>query len=382
MRIAESVQKVVGALATIVSRVVDDDWLEVMIVTGDPSRGIVEGLRWARSDLESLLAGGESLGRLHATRHRSMPYVEVPGDVPETERYIDHHLGLLLAPLHAPDGELVGVLATEGPVDTIHPPAGTCELVEMYADQVRLALSALRHQDALTERLGELLRLDAYRRDLVASITHDLKTPLTAIALNTELLESDGRLAEAGSHPVAAIRRSADRLADLVDDLLAMARVEEGVDPVAEVDLVAMLRDACDHAGTDARHREIGFDLDTPDELLGKVDQSALARVFVNVVANAVKFSRPGGLVGLRLSRTEDGQAELRCTDEGVGIPPERLATLFDVPRRAADARTADVPGSGIGLAICQRIVTRMGGRISVESIPGEGSTFTVRIPC
>jgi signal transduction histidine kinase len=375
------VQKVVGALATIVSRVVDDDWLEVMTVTGDPSSGIVEGLRWARSDLERLLSGGESLGRLHATKHRSMPYVEVPGDVPETERYVAHHLGLLLAPLHAPDGELVGVLATEGPVDTTHPPAGTCELVELYADQVRLALSALRHQDALTERVGELLRLDAYRRDLVASITHDLKTPLTAIALNTELLESDGRLAEAGSRPVAAIRRSADRLADLVDDLLAMARVEEGVDPMAEVDLVAMLRDACDHAGTDARHRGIEFDLETPDELLGKVDPGALARVFGNVVANAVKFSLPGGRVGLRLSRTE-GEVELRCTDEGVGIPPERLATLFDVPRRVADARTADMPGSGIGLAICQRIVTRMGGRILVESIPGEGSTFTVRLPC
>ena len=373
-------QKVVGALATIVSRVVDDDWLEVLAVTGDPSRGIVEGLRWARSDLESLLSGGESLGRLHATRHRSMPYVEVPGDVPETERYIAHHLGLLIAPLHAPDGELVGVLATEGPVDTTHPPAGTCELVELYADQVRLVLSSMRHQDALTERLGELLRLDAYRRDLVASITHDLKTPLTAIALNTELLESDRRLAEAGSHPVAAIRRSADRLANLVDDLLAMARVEEGVDPVAEVDLVAMLRDACDHAGTEARHRGIVFDLETPDELLGKVDQNALSRVFVNVVANAVKFSRPGGRVGLRLSRTE-GMVELRCTDEGVGIPPERLATLFDVPRRAVDARTADVPGSGIGLAICQRILSRMGGHISVESTPGEGSTFTVQIP-
>ena len=373
-------RKVVGAVATIVSRVVDDDWLEVMTVTGDPSAGIVEGLRWARSDLESLLAGGETLGRLRATKHRSLSYLEVPGDVPETERYVAHHLGLLLAPLHAPDGELVGVLATEGPVDTTHPPAGTCELVELYADQVRLALSALRHQDALTERLRELLRLDAYRRDLVASITHDLKTPLTAIALNTELLESDGRLAEAGSHPVAAIRRSADRLADLVDDLLALARVEEGADPAAEVDLVAMVRDACDHVEPDARRREVGFDLDTPDELRAKVDQHALARVFVNVVSNAVKFSLPGGRVGLRLSRTEEG-IELRCEDDGVGIPPERLATLFDVPRRAVDVRTSDVPGSGIGLAICQRIVARMGGDISVDSTPGSGSTFTVRLP-
>ena len=374
-------RKVVGALATIVSRVVDDDWLEVITVSGEPSSGIVEGLRWARSDLESLLSGGERLGRLHATKHRSMSYLEVPGDVPETERYVAHHLGLLVAPLHAPDGELVGVLATEGPVDTLHPPAGTCELVELYADQVRLALSALRQQDALTERVQELLRIDAYRRDLVRSITHDLKTPLTAIALNTELLESDGRLAGAGSHPVEAIRRSTVRLADLVDDLLAMARVEEGADQVTEVDLVSMLRDACDHVEPEARRRDVTFDLDTPDELHAKVDQHAVARVFVNILANAVKFSLPGGRVGLSLSRTE-GDVELRCADHGAGIPPERLATLFDLPRRAADVRTADVPGSGIGLAICHRLMTRMGGSISVESTPGEGSTFTVRLPC
>jgi signal transduction histidine kinase len=266
-------------------------------------------------------------------------------------------------------------------VDTLHPPPGTCELVELYADQVRLALSALRQQDALTERVRELLRIDAYRRDLVRSITHDLKTPLTAITLNTELLESDVRLGEAGSHPVEAIRRSADRLADLVDDLLAIARVAEGVDPAAEVDLVTILRDACDHVEPEARRRGVTFDLDTPGELRAKVDQHALARVFVNILANAVKFSLPGGRVELGLTRTE-GAVELRCADQGVGIPPERLATLFDLPRRAADVRTKDVPGSGIGLAICHRLVNRMGGSISVESTPGEGSTFTVRLPC
>ncbi len=537
-------REVVGAVAAIVSRVVDDEWLEVMAVSGDPSAGIVEGLRWQRDDLDSLLGGAETRGRLHATKHRTVSYVEVPTNTPETERYIAHHQGLLLAPLYAPAGDLVGVLSTEGPVDLAHPPPGACELVELYADQARLVLTALRHQDVLTERLRmsyaaqavlhgaaaadgvpslldsvaarlgemmrargawacaelepgvlreaasypteladrlgaevctllepmiarcledgttqthesdrllgrlaavagyeqallaalgdgvasrgallvfraadddpwseadreaffmlgrrlgtltaqakgrrrdqvaaeELLRLDAYRRDLVASITHDLKTPLTAIALNTELLESDGRLAEAGSHPVTAIRRSADRLANLVDDLLAMARAEEGVDPVTEVDLVTMLRDACGHAETEAQLRGVVFDLHAPEELRATVDQNALARVFANLVANAVKFSLPRGRVVLHLSRTDDG-VEFRCTDEGVGIPPERLSSLFDIPRRPPDSRSEDFPGSGIGLAICQRIVTRMGGRISADSTQGQGSTFTVILP-
>ena len=376
VRIAESVRAATGALARLISRASDEYWLEVVTVVGEPSAGIVEGLRWRRSDLDALLASAEQLGRLHVTKHRTVSYVEVPTNVPETERYLAHHLGLLLAPLHAPDGALLGVLTTEGPIDLAHRAVGMCELVELYADQARLALTALRHQDVLTD----LRRLDEYRRDLVASITHDLKTPLTAIALNTELLESDGRLAEAGSHPVAAIRRSAERLANLGDDLLAVARTEEGVDPVVEVDLVEMVRDACDHAEVEARLRGVTFDVDTPEELRAPVDRNALARVFANLVANAVKFSLPGGHVGLRLARSDD-VIELRCTDEGIGIPPDRLQTLFDIPRRTPDSRADELPGSGIGLAICQRIITRMGGRITAEATLDHGSTFIVRLP-
>jgi two-component system, OmpR family, phosphate regulon sensor histidine kinase PhoR len=545
-RIAEAVREVVDARAAMISRVVDDDWLEVMSVVGEASEGIQVGLRWRRSDLDLLLAHAEEVGRLRLTRHRALSYAEVPVSTPETERYVTGHLGLLIAPLHAPDEELLGVLATEGPVDTAHPSPGTCELVELYAEQARLALSALRDQGVLTERLrlsnaaqgvlqdaaaaedvpglleavaaglGEmmrapgawacselepdvpadaasypleiaerwgpdvcrlieplvtqclrdgttltaeaapllgrlaavtghdqillasigdgtgtgsrgallvlrhadddpwseddrdallglgrrlgtivdqvqsrqrdhatveqLLRLDAYRRDLVASLTHDLKTPLTAITLNTELLESDKRLAEAGSHPVAAIRRSADRLANLVDDLLAMARTEEGADTRSEVDLVTMVRDACDHAETEAALRRVTFDLQAPEELRVVVDQQALARVFANLVANAVKFSLPRGRVGLRLERTGE-VVEFRCSDEGIGIPEDRLATLFDFGRRSPDSRTEELPGSGIGLAICHRIVSRLGGEITVESTQGQGSTFSVRIP-
>lgn len=543
-RIAESVRHVVGARATTVSRVVDDDWLVVMAVVGDASEGIVEGLRWRRSDLDALLAGAEQLGRLHATQRRVGSYGEVPTDVPETERYVAEHVGLLIAPLLDPGGSLLGVLASEGHVDIARPPPGTCDRVELYADQARLALSALHDQGLLSERLrmsyaaqgilqdaaaaqdlpallevavaalgdmmrgrgswacaelepgvhtvaasypaetgvrlgadvctllepavadslqagtplthenapvlarladvaglaqavlapvgdgsgtrgallvlradddepwaadeleavfdlgrrlgsladharghrreqetvAELVRLDEYRRDLVASITHDLKTPLTAITLNAELLESDGRLAEAGSHPVEAIRRSAERLSDLVDDLLAMARAEEGPDLRTRVDLVQMVREACDHVETVADLREVTFELDLPEVLWAAVDPTALARVFANLVANAVKFSLPRGRVVLHLSAT-DHAVEFRCTDEGIGIPADRLETIFELARRTPDTRTEEMPGSGIGLAICRRIVTRLGGQISVESTTGQGSTFTVVLP-
>ena len=375
-RVATSVRGLVDARAAIISRVVDDEWLEVLTVSGEPSFGVVIGLRWRRSDLDSLLAGAERLGRLHATKRERVTYAEVPDSVPETERYVRSHLGLLIAPLYAQDDVLLGVLATEGPVELAHPAPGTCELVELYAEQARLALSALHDQ----ETVEELQRLDEYRRDLVASITHDLKTPLTAIALNTELLESDKRLAEAGSHPVGAIRRSADRLSNLVDDLMAMARAEQEVDTLTEVDLVEMVRDACGHIETEATLRGVTFELESPEELWVVVDPHALARVFANLVSNAVKFSLPRGRVTLGLERVGE-VVEFLCTDEGIGIPEDRLATLFEPGARSPDARTEELPGSGIGLAICRRIVTRLGGQITVESQQAKGSTFTVRIP-
>jgi signal transduction histidine kinase len=124
----------------------------------------------------------------------------------------------------------------------------------------------------------------------------------------------------------------------------------------------------------------VTFELDLPEELWAAVDPTALARVFANLVGNAVKFSLPRGQVVLHLSENDDA-IEFRCTDEGVGISADRLETIFDVAPRAADAGTDEIPGSGIGLAICRRIVNRLGGQISVESTPGRGSTFNVRLP-
>jgi len=237
--------------------------------------------------------------------------------------------------------------------------------------------------------VAELREHDQHRRDLVASLTHDLKTPLTAIALNAELLESDRRLAEAGAHPVAAIRRSAERLSSLVDDLLALARAEEGLgftgagDPAegtVVTDAVALVREACRHAEVEAQQRGLRFVLDLPETLPIGVDGSALARVYVNVVDNAVKFSLPGGEVRVSL-RAVGGQVEMMCADDGVGISESDQATVFDMFRRSRESGVRDVPGSGVGLAISQRIVTRLGGSIDLESKLGEGSTFVVRVP-
>jgi signal transduction histidine kinase len=189
---------------------------------------------------------------------------------------------------------------------------------------------------------------------------------------------------------VAAIRRSAERLASLVDDLLALARAEEGLElpggpgPVSDgaggSDAVALVHDACRHAEVEAHQRGLRFVLDVPETLPIGVDGSALARVYVNVVDNAVKFSLPDGEVRISL-RAVGGQVEMMCADDGVGISEADQATVFDMFRRARESGERGVPGSGVGLAISQRIVTRLGGSIDLASKLGEGSTFVVRVP-
>ena len=549
-RIADAVRQAVDAGAALISRVVDDDWLEIVAVSGATTGPDPTGSRWTRADLARHLVDAERRGRLHVTKGRAVSYVEVPDGAP----FAEGDSTILLAPLHTNGGELVGVLTTVGHVDVDQLAPGACDLVELYADQARLALDLLRERHLLVEhlrlsgtaqsllylaleqpdvpsllaavtapvadmmragavwtcaeiasgahaeaasypdevagrlgadictlvepmvatcwtddttltdedspllgriaglahqqrallaaigsgstargallvlrsaddepwtlrerdalaglgrRLGsvveqlearrrdrhlvaELRELDQYRRDLVASLTHDLRTPLTAIALNAELLESDRRLAEAGGHPVAAIRRSAERLSSLVDDLLALARAEEGLgfadtrrdssDGSVVTDAVALVRDACRHAEIEAQQRGLRFVLDLPETLPIGVDGSALARVYVNVVDNAVKFSLPDGEVRISL-RALGGQVEMMCADDGVGISEEDQATVFDMFRRARESGARGVPGSGVGLAISQRIVTRLGGSIALESKPGEGSTFVVRVP-
>jgi signal transduction histidine kinase len=370
-RIAEAVRDLVGARAAAISRVVDESELEVVATIGTPSVDVPTGTRWTRARLDELLAEAEPHGRLYGTT-----------------RGAGSDLGLLITPIENADGELLGVLATEGDVDVAHPAPATCDLVEVYAGQARLALTYLYEHKLLAEQLRrdralleELRAVDQRRRDLVASITHDLKTPLTAIALNSELLESNGRSGARGEDPVAAIRRSTERLGSLVDDLLALARAEEGVAArPQDVDLVALVLQACQDSEPVANGRGIKFELDAPEELRVAVDADAVSRVFGNVVSNAVKFSLPEGEVRLRLRRTED-VVEFVCADDGIGIAHEDLGSVFDMFRRASDAQARGIPGSGFGMAISQRIVSRLGGTIEVHSEQGRGSTFTVRLP-
>lgn len=217
---------------------------------------------------------------------------------------------------------------------------------------------------------------------MVAEITHELRTPLTGVLGMAELLrETD--LAPEQRELMEALHHSATHLRGLVDGLLELSRLEAGrVELVTAEWRPKQLLGELDAEFT-PRFRAKGLTLATaldhavPRKLVGDVFR--LRQVLTNLLANALKFSARG-TVRLAVDRDQD-QLRFQVIDQGIGIAPEALSRLFTPFRQADPAVARQYGGSGLGLAICKRLVELMGGAISVDSAPGRGSIFTVRIP-
>jgi two-component system, OmpR family, phosphate regulon sensor histidine kinase PhoR len=234
----------------------------------------------------------------------------------------------------------------------------------------------------------ELARLMEMRRDFVANVSHELKTPLSAIRGYAETLR-DGALAE----PATAARfterilRQCRRLQALLDDLLTLSRLEslERTPPHEPVDLAAIVHRAVDLMSSAAGEKQVALSLAEPGgprpylpPVLG--DAEGLERLVVNLLDNAVKYNRPSGEVAVRLAE-EDGRALLEVADTGIGIPQEALPRIFERFYRVDKGRAREEGGTGLGLAIVKHVVQAHGGEIEVLSRVGKGSTFRVHLP-
>jgi signal transduction histidine kinase len=226
---------------------------------------------------------------------------------------------------------------------------------------------------------AELQELDRYKNELMGTITHELKAPLTVIDGHVELLEES----TAPVTSVSAIRRGTERLQRLVEDLLLLARVKDPHVPLERtpVDLAEVISEVEDLFSVEVRRRALT--LSSPGVQPGVVawgDRDELARAVVNVVGNAVKYTPDGGSVTLQLQR-DTGSAVFSCTDTGIGIDPQDQPTLFDEFNRSSNPAAHAIPGTGLGLAIVKRIVERHDGTITVASRRGQGSTFRIAVP-
>jgi two-component system phosphate regulon sensor histidine kinase PhoR len=229
----------------------------------------------------------------------------------------------------------------------------------------------------------ELTRVADMRRDFVANVSHELKTPLAAIRGYAETLR-DGALDEppTAKRFTDRILSQCRRLQELLDDLLILSRLE-GVDAALDrepVSLDAIARHAVDLLAPAAREK--GVTIELLDEEIPPVqgDAGNLERLLLNLLDNAIKYNRPDGRITVRLACC-GGEVALEVSDTGIGIPPEAIPRIFERFYRVDKGRAREEGGTGLGLAIVKHIAQAHGGQVDVESRIGRGSTFRVRLP-
>jgi len=240
-----------------------------------------------------------------------------------------------------------------------------------------LAALEVTHRD-LADANARLERALAVQRRFVGDASHELRTPLTIIRANADVLGwADAGDATERAQALADLAGEAERMGGLVDALLTLARADAGQElTLRPTPLLPVLEDAYRRARTLATEQEIA--LERADDALALADADALGQLLLILVENALKYTPAGGHIALAL-RLDGAEARLSVADTGPGVDPADLPHIFERFYRAEAARATS--GSGLGLAIARWLAERHGGRIEVDSVAGQGSTFTVVLP-
>ncbi|MFW6060097.1 MAG: HAMP domain-containing sensor histidine kinase [Phycisphaeraceae bacterium] len=263
-------------------------------------------------------------------------------------------------------------------------------------DERHLQAQSAILRDSEGHRIGAVLvlhdvtrlrRLEVVRRDFVANVSHEVKTPVSAIKTAVETLLHDApEDPDAARRFLEIINRQSDRLAAIVDDLLSLARIEQADEtgearvelethPVADVLNAAM--EAC---APHAEAKRIALHLACDAALTARMNRPLMEQAVVNLVDNAIKYSPERTRVTLAAEATAQ-EVVLAVTDEGRGIEPAHLPRIFERFYRTDKARSRALGGTGLGLSIVKHVAQAHGGRVSVDSTPGAGSTFQIHLP-
>ncbi len=229
--------------------------------------------------------------------------------------------------------------------------------------------------------ISELHRVDNVRRDFVANVSHELKTPIGALELLAETLVNE-------TDPVVArplierLAQEAERLGRIVDDLLDLSLIETQEAVSAEiVRLDALVDEATDRLRPSAMVAGIGLQVHHGDgEAMIECDRRQVVSAIVNLLDNAVKYSEPGKVVAIETERVGD-DVVIAVIDDGIGVPSRDLERIFERFYRVDQARSRDTGGTGLGLSIVRHVAQVHGGDVSVDSVEGQGSTFRLRLP-
>jgi two-component system phosphate regulon sensor histidine kinase PhoR len=230
-----------------------------------------------------------------------------------------------------------------------------------------------------------LRRLENVRRDFVANVSHELKTPITSIRGFVETLQGGALDDPADARRfLQIVGDQANRLGAIVEDLLTLSRLEQEAGPeglnLAKTSVGEALHHAVAACSSAAAERNIHVDVACPADLKASFSDVLLEQAVANLVDNAVKYSEPGGRVEVSARESADG-LEISVRDQGCGIAREHLPRIFERFYRVDKARSRKLGGTGLGLAIVKHIAQAHGGEVEVKSRPGEGSIFTIRLP-
>jgi two-component system, OmpR family, phosphate regulon sensor histidine kinase PhoR len=231
--------------------------------------------------------------------------------------------------------------------------------------------------------ITRLERLERVRQEFLSNVSHELRTPLTAIIAFVETLEDGADEDRANSRRfLDIIRRNAERMRDLINDILELSAIEAGTVEVEarDVRLAPLVGECFTALASRAEGRRVSLRNEVAAEVVVRADAGRLEQMLTNLVDNAVKFSPEGGEVVVTHERG-GGRDRVTVIDAGEGIAPEHLPRIFERFYRVDRARSREMGGTGLGLAIVKHLARAHGGEATVRSAPGQGSAFTIELP-
>jgi signal transduction histidine kinase len=288
------------------------------------------------------------------------------------------------SPLRTEEGETVGMIAT------YYEQTAFMEDLALFrsriADAAEVARLAEQQSIALERQNKELERSNRMRDEFLANMSHELRTPLNAVLGYCESLQMGvyGSVAERQGKAIASIERSGEHLLRLINDLLDLSRIDSGQEQLRTetLQISELCQTSLELVSEQVAHKGLFIDLEIETERTSlEADPRRLKQVLVNLLSNAMKFTKEGS-IGLRVrDGSEKETIEFEVRDTGIGIDPKSLKMVFEPFVQVESGDTRGYPGTGLGLTLVRRLVELHGGRIELESVIGKGSKFTVHLP-
>jgi two-component system phosphate regulon sensor histidine kinase PhoR len=229
-----------------------------------------------------------------------------------------------------------------------------------------------------------LRRLESTRRDFVANVSHELKTPITSIKGFVEtLLAGALKEPENAENFLRIIAKQTDRLNEIIDDLLSLSRIEQDAERgqifLTPQKIKGILQEAIQVCEAKAAENSVALHLNCPEDLRAEINAPLLEQALVNLIDNAIKYSGAGSMIHVEAERAE-AEVVIRVRDQGLGIPQEQLDRIFERFYRVDASRNRKAGGTGLGLAIVKHIAQAHGGKVTAASTPGKGSVFSLHL--